>query len=84
MGCSYRWNMWCNCKKLISKLKSYEEIMELVWAPQRVEELNKYPRKYFDKFNSEWHIVSRDNVYYLQWTFDVMFPDANNLWFTTR
>lgn len=82
--CSYRHNMWCNCKKPISKLKSYEEIMELGWARQKVEELNKYPQEYFNKFNSEWHMVSRDNVYYLQWASDVVFPDENNLWFTTR
>ena len=78
--CRYRHNMWCNCKKPINKLKSYEEIMELGWANQKVEELNKYPQEYLDKFNSEWHMVSGDNVYYLQWSSDVFFPIGDNLW----
>ena len=82
--CRYRHNMWCNCKKPINKLKSYEEIMELSGARAKVEELNKYPQEYFDKFNSEWHMVSGDNVYYLQWASDVLFPNGDNLWYTSR
>lgn len=53
MRCSYRHNMWCNCKKPINKLKSYEEIMGLRGPGERVDTLNQAPVAYHDKFVEE-------------------------------
>lgn len=68
MRCSYRHNMWCNCKKPINKLKSYEEIMGLRGPGERVDTLNQAPVAYHDKFVEEWHMVGDT----LQWDYWVV------------
>lgn len=57
-------------------LLSYQEIMALSDTATRVEELNKAPVEYFDKFTEEWNIVDnhlKDDSY-CQW------DDLNQDW----
>lgn len=55
------WDIW-RCWGPKIRLKSYEEILAL--AGDTEAELNKYPEQYFDKFNSEWHMIFISEVWY--------------------
>ena len=50
------------------ELKSYEEIIAMS-ADNAVTELNLYPTEYYDKLNSEWHIVSSSNLLWYSSTY---------------
>lgn len=65
MRCWDIWRCW-GPKKKENQLLSYEEILELANASlaEAEAELNKYPEQYFDKFNSEWHMIFISEVRY--------------------
>ena len=52
------WDIW-RCWGPKIELKSYEEILALADEDldEALTELNSHPKKYFDKFNSEWHMT---------------------------
>ncbi len=50
----------------IVELLSYEEIMALSDSQTRIDELNKAPVEYYEKFTEEWNIVGnllKDDLY---------------------
>jgi hypothetical protein len=59
------WDIW-RCWGPKIKLKSYEEILALADedSNEAIAELNSHPKQYFDKFNSEWHMISISETWY--------------------
>lgn len=66
-------------KEAVVTLLSYEEIMALSEPQDKVDELNKAPLPYFNKFTEEWHM---DGIY-LEETLETVGFDAEetNEWF---
>lgn len=62
-------------------LKSYEEIKQMGMR-EAYSELNTYPRVYFEKFNSEWHMrQTGGDIWYLEWTDYIYTVSSNSWWF---
>ena len=49
------------------RLRSWSEIIAMTQA-NAITELNKHPREYYDKFNSEWHVTTKSDTIILNHT----------------
>lgn len=67
-------------------LKSYDEIYAMIAWVQVTEwyaELNSHPTEYYNKFNSEWHLTVKYEIYLIGFDTQVHPATMYNTWTST-